>query len=72
MSHKNFVSDLAFIPMGVKVDKKNPPEGRVVHFISISEDGQVIIWDSRLVEKENMAKNPDYIWKPFMPISLFR
>jgi len=39
MSHKNFVADIAFVPVGVKVDKKNPPEGKSVHFLSVSEDG---------------------------------
>lgn len=71
-SHKNYVSDLAFIPEGVKVDKRNPSDGRVVHFLSISEDGLVNIWDTRPVEKEAVRINPDYIWRPFMQITLIR
>jgi WD40 repeat protein len=67
MSHKNFVSDIAFIPEGVKVDRRNPPpEGKVVHFISISEDGVVNIWDSRQVEKDVIKNNPEYAWKPYI------
>jgi hypothetical protein len=51
----------------VKVDRKNPPaDGRHVHFISVSEDGLVCIWDTRPVEKELIRHNPEYIWKPFM------
>lgn len=38
-SHKNFVSDIQFIPGGVKVDRKNPNNGESHHFISVSEDG---------------------------------
>ena len=73
MSHKNYVSDIQFIPTGVKVDRKNAPaEGRIVHFISVSEDGLVCIWDTRPVEKENLRNHPDFIWKPFQQINLFR
>jgi hypothetical protein len=67
------VADIQFIPGGVKVDRKNPPtEGRVVHFISVSEDGLVCIWDSRPVEKETLRNLTDFIWKPFLSINLFR
>lgn len=58
-SHKNFVADIAFIPMGIKVDRKNPTEGRIVFFLSVSEDGIVNIWDTRPVEKENVRLHPD-------------
>ncbi len=56
----------------MKVDKRNPAEGRVVHFLSVSEDGLVNIWDTRPVEKDAMRVNPDYIWRPFVSISLIR
>jgi dynein intermediate chain 3, axonemal len=73
MSHRNYVSDIQFIPGGVKVDRKNPPpDGKMMHFISVSEDGLVNIWDTRPVEKENLRTHPDFIWKPFMQINLFR
>ena len=66
MSHKNFTSDISFIPAGVKVDRKNPqPDGKIAFFISTSEDGLVCIWDTRPVEKENLRNHIDYIWKPF-------
>jgi WD40 repeat protein len=59
--------------VNVKVDRKNPgPDGRMTHFISSSEDGLVCIWDSRLVEKEAIRNTPDFIWKPFQQITLFR
>jgi hypothetical protein len=51
-SHKAFVSDIAFIPPTINVDKRNPSMGKSTHFISISEDGFVNIWDTRLVDKE--------------------
>lgn len=67
LSHKNYVSDLQFIPVGVKVDKKNPGvEGKFTHFISVSEDGIVNIWDTRPVEKDNLRMLTDFIWKPFL------
>lgn len=46
-SHKNFVADIAFIPAGVKVDRKNPTEGKIAHFLTVSEDGMINIWDTR-------------------------
>jgi len=44
----------------------------MTHFLSCSEDGIVCIWDSRLVEKEAIRTTPDFIWKPFVQITLFR
>lgn len=58
--------------MAVKVDRKNPVEGKIAHFLSVSEDGVVNIWDTRPVEKENLRTHPDYIWKPYISIALFR
>ena len=73
MSHRNFVADIQFIPGHVKVDRKNPPpEGKMYHFLSVSEDGIVNIWDTRPVEKETIRAHPDFIWKPFLQINLFR
>lgn len=66
------MSDIGFIPEGVKVDKRNPAEGRMVHFISISEDGVVNIWDTRPVEKDAIRLNPDFIWRPFITVPLIR
>jgi hypothetical protein len=64
-SHKAYVSDIQFVPVGVKVDKKNPSEGRLSHFVSVSEDGSVNIWDSRIFEKGTMKNPADIIWRPF-------
>ena len=47
VSHKNFVSDIQFIPPTVKVDKRNPSNGKYTHMITISEDSIVNIWDCR-------------------------
>ena len=71
-AHKNYVSDIAFIPSGVKVDRKITVEGKITHFLSVSEDGLLLIWDSRLVEKDNIRAHPEYIWKPYVSITLFR
>lgn len=51
-SHKSYVADIAFVPAGVKVDKKNDNKGLSEHFITASEDGYLCIWDSRNVRKE--------------------
>jgi hypothetical protein len=49
------------------VDKRNPPpDGKIVHFMSISEDGVVNIWDTRPVEKDHLRANPDYVWRPYI------
>ena len=53
-SHKNFVADIQFIPPNVKVDRKNQVEGKSTHFLSVSEDGIVNIWDTRPVDKESL------------------
>lgn len=71
-SHKSYVSDIQFIPGGVKVDRKNPNNGESVHFISVSEDGQVLIWDSRIVEKEALKEKPLSMWSPLNNIMLIR
>lgn len=72
-SHRSFVSDIQWIPATVKTDRKNPgPDGKMTHFLSSSEDGIVCIWDSRLVEKDAIRSTPDFIWKPFVQITLFR
>lgn len=79
-SHRSFVADLQFIPGGVKVDKKHPNEGKSVHFLSCSEDGHCLIWDTRAIDKHAMkearekAKNQkyDYEWIPWLSINLFR
>lgn len=75
-SHKNYVSDIKFVPGPVKVDRKNPNDGKSYHFVSCSEDGQVNIWDTRTIDyktmKENMAKGKRFSWDPIISITLFR
>jgi hypothetical protein len=71
-THRNFVADIVFVPGTVNVDKRNPSDGRHTHFISCAEDGIVQFWDSRFVEKEFLKKNPDYIWKPYLRLEVFR
>lgn len=56
-SHKSYVSDIKFVPGGVKVDRKNPNEGKSYHFVSCSEDGQVNIWDTRVIDYKTMKEN---------------
>jgi len=58
-SHKNFVGDIAFIPPTINVDKRNPSVGKHTHFISISEDGIVNLWDTRPVDKESLKLAPE-------------
>jgi hypothetical protein len=46
------VGDLAFVSKHINVDKRSLSNGKVTHFISVSEDGVVNIWDSRQVDKD--------------------
>lgn len=62
-SHKNFVSDIKFVPGSVRVDKKHPNEGKSYHFCSVAEDGFVHIWDTRTVDREMHAR--EHRGKPF-------
>ena len=71
-SHKNFVSDIVFIPGTIDVDKRSKSLGKSTHFLSVSEDGLVNIWDTRLVEKEFLKGNPKAIWKPFSKLEIFK
>ena len=71
-SHKNFVSDIQFIPPTVKVDKRNPNGGKYAHCISVSEDGIINIWDCRQVDKEALKAAPETLWKPFLKVDLFK
>jgi len=56
----------------MNVDKRNPSEGKSTHFISISEDGIINIWDSRHVDKEVLKKALDTIWRPFLRLDVFK
>ena len=56
----------------MNVDKRNPSEGKYTHFLSVSEDGIVNIWDTRAVDKDVLKKTPDFIWKPYMKLDLFK
>lgn len=74
-SHKSYVADIKFVPGGVKVDRKNPNDGKSLHFISCSEDGQVNIWDTRNIEIKELkilASKGRLGWAPFLSITLFR
>lgn len=71
-SHRNFIADIQFIPPTINIDKRNPSEGKYTHFLSVSEDGIVNIWDTRTVDKDALKRTPDLIWKPFMKLDLFK
>jgi WD40 repeat protein len=71
-SHKGYVSDLAFVPGTVKVDRKNDNFGKSEHFVTVSEDGWLCIWDTRNVSKEVLATNKGKPWIPFLNLQLFR
>ena len=64
-SHKAYVADVKFIPGSVKVDRKNPNEGKSYHFVSIAEDGIVNIWDTRNIEISELKKQrgKSRIWR---------
>jgi hypothetical protein len=60
------------VPGTTNVDKRSPSEGKSTHFISISEDGIINIWDSRTIDKEALKKAPDTIWKPYLRMEAFK
>ena len=55
-SHKNYVSDIKFVPGSVKVDKRADNKGASYHFISCSEDGMINIWDTRNIAIEELKQ----------------
>lgn len=71
-SHKSYVTDIKFAPPKMHVDRRHPPDGHTHHFISISEDGQILIWDTRIQDKDVKNTNVDILWKPIFGITLFR
>lgn len=75
-SHKNFVADIQFVPGSVRVDRKAPNEGKSYHFVSIAEDGQVNIWDTRHIDINELRalamKGKSTGWTPYLSIQLFR
>ena len=76
-SHKSFISDIQFVPPNIKVDKRHPNDGKSWHFLSASEDGQISIWDTRTVDKDEIkaieAKGKHGVtWTPYVQIQLLR
>ena len=51
-SHKNYVTDLSFVPHTVVVNKKEHQPGKVTVLMSCSEDGTVLFWNVEHVKKE--------------------
>lgn len=43
---------MKWVPKDIKVDRRNPEEGKTTHLITCAEDGQVILWDVRFLYKE--------------------
>jgi dynein intermediate chain 3, axonemal len=72
-SHKNFVSDVQFVPKNVKVDKRSALDGKQHFFMSCSEDGFIHIWDTRPVTVEELSKNiKRFEWQPYLSVNLYR
>lgn len=71
LSHKNYVSDIVFIPGSVN-DKKLKSDGKSVFCMTCSEDGIVNFWDTRQTSKEALNGVKEYIWKPTLTINVFR
>lgn len=75
-SHKSYVSDIKFIPKGIRVDRKRGNDGKHVHCVTCADDGIFNIWDIRnidLAELESLRerKKPT-AWVPFLSITVFR
>lgn len=71
-NHKAAINDLKWVPKGVKVDRKQAPDGNIYYFATCSEDGMMCIWDIKHVAKEVRFKNQmdgkDTIWEPLIKI----
>jgi hypothetical protein len=63
---------MVFVPGTIDVDKRNKSEGKCTHFLSVSEDGVVNIWDTRPVEKDYLKKSNEFVWRPFLRLDIFK
>ena len=78
-SHKNAILCLKWLPNSIEIDRKNfynlitNTSGANNQFATISEDGQVLIWDIRFGEKDP-RKNPDVqiTWRAIYGMQLYR
>jgi WD40 repeat protein len=77
-SHKSSVVCLKWTPNNYDMDTKrqlwniNPnTTGDYTQFVSLSEDGQVLLWDIKFQEKDP-RKNPEVGWKAFFAIQMVR
>ena len=70
-SHKAYVADIKFVPGSVKVDRKNPNDGKSYHFVSCAEDGIVNIWDTRNIDIKELMKQrgKNTGWAPYLQIN---
>eukprot|EP00405_Crypthecodinium_cohnii_P029393 CAMPEP_0206512284 /NCGR_PEP_ID=MMETSP0324_2-20121206/60787_1 /ASSEMBLY_ACC=CAM_ASM_000836 /TAXON_ID=2866 /ORGANISM="Crypthecodinium cohnii, Strain Seligo" /LENGTH=865 /DNA_ID=CAMNT_0054004211 /DNA_START=67 /DNA_END=2666 /DNA_ORIENTATION=- len=76
-SHKKAVVAIEFLPAPIELERrgrgaaeKNPKDGPVKYFLTISGDGQVMIWDFlTLLESMNDA---DLQWRPVHRVQLQR
>jgi hypothetical protein len=69
-SHKNYVTDMAFVPSTVIVNKKEYNPDRITTLMSCSEDGIVNFWNTDHVRKE-AVKAPDFkMWVPIHRIEV--
>lgn len=66
------IQDMKWVPVNIKVDRRNPEEGIFTHLITCSEDGQCIIWDTRTMTKEVRQTTKNWEIEPCFKIQLFR
>ncbi|CAD8180809.1 unnamed protein product [Paramecium pentaurelia] len=80
-SHKSPVLALKWFPIGMEFDKKHfnhlilTTSQETYQFASISADGQILFWDSRLIDKDSKKTQQDIQsipWKASYGIQLYR
>ncbi|CAD8192077.1 unnamed protein product [Paramecium pentaurelia] len=80
-SHKNFVLAVKWFPIGMEFDKKHfnhlilTSSQETYQFASISSDGQILFWDTRLIDKDSKKTQQDIStipWKATYGIQLYR
>eukprot|EP01016_Furgasonia_blochmanni_P025275 TRINITY_DN27197_c0_g1_i2.p3 TRINITY_DN27197_c0_g1~~TRINITY_DN27197_c0_g1_i2.p3 ORF type:complete len:280 (+),score=65.71 TRINITY_DN27197_c0_g1_i2:921-1760(+) len=78
-SHKSSVLSIKWLPHSIRFDKKNffnllqNTSDKQYQFASISEDGQVLFWDTEFPPDKDPRQLPElYFWKAHFGIQLFR
>jgi WD40 repeat protein len=76
-SHRAPVVAVSWLPKRVKIERKNPcvvyPEPLAsTQLMSLSEDGQLMFWESSFPPDKNPYKMSDFVWLPLLKFQLHK